>query len=42
MIVFGGRSIPFRRTRRVQRGFVIAALVALSLNWASKLIWLGM
>lgn len=42
VIVFGGRSIRFRRTRRVQRGFVIVALVALSLNWASKLIWLGM
>lgn len=42
VILVSGRSIRFRLSRRVQRGVVIVALIALGLNWASKLIWLGM
>ncbi len=42
VIVLSGRSIRLRLSRRTQGGIVIVAVVALSLNWASKLIWLGM
>lgn len=41
-IVLGGRSLRFSLSPSVQRGIVTVALVALGLNWASKLIWLGM
>ena len=41
-VVLSGRSLRFRLPRTVQRGVVIIALVALGLNWASKLLWLGM
>jgi len=42
VIVLSGRSIRFRLSRRAQRSIVVVALITLSLNWASKLIWLGM
>jgi hypothetical protein len=41
-VMVGGRSIRFRLSPLVQRGIIVGALVALGLNWASKLIWLGM
>lgn len=41
-VVVSGRSIPIRLPSRVQRAIVIVAVIALGLNWASKLIWLGM
>ena len=37
-----GRPIRLHLSPRLQRGIVIGALVALGLNWAAKLIWLGM
>jgi hypothetical protein len=40
--VGAGRSVSFSLSRRVQRGIVVGAVVALGLNWAAKLIWLGM
>ena len=42
IVLLTGHSIPIRLSRRVQRGLVIVALIAFGLNWASKLIWLGM
>ena len=41
-VIIVGRSLRFRLSPVVQRSIVIGALVALGLNWASKLIWLGM
>ena len=41
-VALGGQSLRFTLSRSWQRGIVIAVLVALGLNWASKLIWLGM
>lgn len=41
-VVVTGRTIPIRLSGRVQRAIVIVALGALGLNWAAKLIWLGM
>jgi hypothetical protein len=41
-ILLSGQSLRYRLSRRVQRGVVIITLVALGLNWASKLVWLGM
>ena len=37
-----GRSIRFRLSQRVQRAAVLIVLIAVALNWASKLLWLGM
>lgn len=42
MVLVGGRSVRFTLSPSVQSGIVIVALVAFGLNWASKLIWLGM
>ena len=42
MVLVGGRSVRFTLSPSLQSGIVIVALVALGLNWASKLIWLGM
>ena len=41
-VIILGSSLRFRLSPVVQRGIVIVALAALGLNWASKLIWLGM
>ena len=41
-VIILGRSLRFRLSPVVRRGIVIVALAALGLNWASKLIWLGM
>jgi hypothetical protein len=41
-VLVSGRSLRFSLSRRVRRGLVIVAVVAVGLNWASKLIWLGM
>ncbi len=41
-ILLSGRSVRFHLSPGVRRSVVIVALVALGLNWASKLIWLGM
>ncbi len=41
-ILLSGQSLHFRLSARVQSGIVIVGVVALGLNWASKLIWLGM
>jgi len=41
-ILVRGRSLHFNLSPRAQSGIVIVAVVALGLNWASKLIWLGM
>ncbi len=41
-ILLSGRTVRFHLSQRVRRGVVTIALVALGLNWASKLIWLGM
>lgn len=41
-VIVGGRSLRFRLSPVLQRGIFVGALVALGLNWASKLIWLGM
>jgi hypothetical protein len=40
--VIAGRPIRLSLSPRVQRRIVIGALLALGLNWATKLIWLGM
>ena len=37
-----GRSLRLALSPTVQRSIMIGALVAFGLNWASKLIWLGM
>jgi len=37
-----GRSLRFVLSPTAQRSIMIGALVAIGLNWASKLIWLGM
>jgi hypothetical protein len=41
-ILVSGQSLHLRLSARVQSGIVIVAVVALGLNWAAKLIWLGM
>jgi hypothetical protein len=41
-VIVSGRSLRFRISPMVQRGLIVGAFVALGLNWASKLIWLGM
>ena len=41
-VIVSGRAIRLGLSPVVQRNIVIGALVALGLNWASKLIWLGM
>ena len=40
--VVTGHSLRLALSPRAQRSIMIGALVALGLNWASKLIWLGM
>jgi hypothetical protein len=40
--VMAGRSLSFSLSPGLQRGIVVGAVVALGLNWAAKLIWLGM
>lgn len=40
--VITGHSLRLALSPRTQRSIMIGALVALGLNWASKLIWLGM
>ena len=42
VVLLGGRSLRFSLSRRLRRGLVTIAVVAVGLNWASKLIWLGM
>jgi Protein of unknown function (DUF2752) len=42
ILVVTGRSLQFNLSPRLQRGIVVGALIALGLNWAAKLIWLGM
>ena len=42
VVALGGRSLRISLSPSWQRGIVIVVLVALGLNWASKLIWLGM
>ena len=41
-VIVSGRSARITFSPVVQRSIIIGALVALALNWASKLIWLGM
>jgi len=41
-VAVAGQSVQLQLSNHWQRGVVIVALVALGLNWASKLIWLGM
>ena len=41
-VIVTGRSIRVLVSPVTQRSIVIVALVALGLNWAAKLIWLGM
>ncbi len=41
-VALGGQSLRLTLPRSWQRGIVVVALVALGLNWASKLVWLGM
>ena len=40
--IVSGRSLRLALSPTVQRSIMIGALVAFGLNWASKLIWLGM
>ena len=40
--VVTGRSLRLPLSPRAQRNIMIGALIALGLNWASKLVWLGM
>ena len=40
--IVSGRSLRLALSPRAQRNILIGALVAIGLNWASKLIWLGM
>ena len=40
--IISGHSLRLVLSHRAQRSIVIGALIALGLNWASKLIWLGM
>lgn len=40
--VVTGHSLRLALSPRAQRSIMIGALLALGLNWASKLIWLGM
>ena len=42
MVLVMGRSVRFTLSPSAQSGIVVVALIALGLNWASKLIWLGM
>ena len=42
MVLVFGRSVRFSLSPSLQSGIVVVALDALGLNWASKLIWLGM
>jgi Protein of unknown function (DUF2752) len=41
-VLVGGSSLRFALSPVVQRSIVVGAFIALGLNWASKLIWLGM
>ncbi len=41
-VLLSGRTLRLTVSPRLQRGLLTVALVALGLNWASKLIWLGM
>jgi len=41
-VALSGQSLRFTLSPYWQRGVVVVALVALGLNWASKLVWLGM
>jgi Protein of unknown function (DUF2752) len=41
-VLVGGRSLRFALSSAAQRSIVVGALVALGMNWTSKLIWLGM
>ena len=41
-VIVGGRSLRLGLSGVIQRRIVVVALVALGLNWASKLLWLGM
>lgn len=41
-VLLSGRTLRPGLSRRARRGVVIVGLIALGLNWASKLIWLGM
>ena len=41
-VIVSGRSLRLALSPVVQRRIFIGVLVALGLNWASKLIWLGM
>ena len=41
-VALGGHSLRISLSPSWQRGIVIVVLVALGLNWASKLVWLGM
>jgi len=42
ILVVTGRSLRFNLSPALQRAIVVGALIALGLNWAAKLIWLGM
>ena len=41
-VILTGRSIRLAVSPFLERSILIAALVALGLNWIAKLIWLGM
>lgn len=41
-VIVGGRSLRFGLSPVIQQRIVVVALVAFGLNWASKLLWLGM
>ena len=42
MVIISGRSLRVSLSPSTERAIVIVALVAFGLNWAAKLIWLGM
>ena len=42
VVLASGRSLRLALTRRRVWTFIVVCVVALGLNWASKLIWLGM
>ncbi|MDQ6880108.1 MAG: DUF2752 domain-containing protein [Candidatus Dormibacteraeota bacterium] len=41
-VLVGGRSLRVALSPAVQRSLIAGGSAALGLNWASKLIWLGM
>ena len=41
-VLASGRSLRLALTKRRVSTFIVVCVVALGLNWASKLIWLGM